>query len=158
MANDLAKNNTQQLSQSAKQLNSLIDEEITQPVKCLIENGHTTSAAKLLLSAIELLAYLNMPDNCIKPGSKGYKKWTKRFMELVSSGRVTQEEVYATRCDLLHTHGYRPPSNERQGIRFMVFSRTNEPSAYESSEIEITYININEFLDDFLAGVEAMRK
>ena len=134
------------------QLAHVVKEQIEAPVKCLLTDGHTISAAKLLLSGIDLMGYLTLPDGRHKVESREFKKWTENYMDLVKSGQLCSEEIWQTRCDLLHAHGYRDHAENKQ-VRYVVFCGLSEPPAYrEGEKIDLVRVPINEFLSDFLFG------
>lgn len=139
-------------SPSENQLEHIIKEQFEAPVKCLLKEGHTISAAKLILSGIDLMGYLTLPDGRQKVDDRAFKKWTRNYLNMVKSGRLDPEEIWQTRCDLLHAHGYRDHAEDKP-LRCIVFSELSTPPAYEySNEIDFVLVPIEEFLQEFLSG------
>lgn len=142
----------QTFSPSENQLAHIIKEQIEAPVKCLLKEGHTVSAAKLILSGIDLMGYLTLPDGRHKVVDTAFRDWTKDYMELVKSGRLDPEEIWQARCDLLHAHGYRDHAEDKP-LRYIVFSELTTPPAYEGgATVQFIHVSTEELLNDYLDG------
>lgn len=95
------------------QLAHIVKEQVEAPVNCLLQEGHIISAAKLILSGIDLMGFLIMPEGGSKVDPGMFKQWTEEYMNLVKSGQLKSEEIWQTRCDLLHAHGYRDHAEDK---------------------------------------------
>ena len=136
------------------QLAYFIKEQIEAPSNCLLQESHTISAAKLILSGIDLMGYLTLPDGRQRVASYAFKKWTEDYLDLVNSGQVSSEEIWQTRCDLLHAHGYRDHAEDKP-LRYISLSTLTTPPAYEGSDsIELVHVSVDDFLQDFLLGAK----
>jgi hypothetical protein len=63
----------------------------------LFAQRHYTSSLKLLLSAVDTMAFLKKGNNC----SDDFKKWLNDYVDLTPVG-ITCDELWEHRCALLH--------------------------------------------------------
>ena len=135
------------------QLAHFIAEQIEAPVNCLLKGEHIISAAKLILSGIDLMGYLTLPADDHKVVPSAFKQWVNDYMEMVQKGEVSAGEIWKTRCDLLHAHGYRDHAEDNPH-RYIIFCELSTPPAYDEGDVtEYIHISIEKFLKDFLDGV-----
>lgn len=74
----------------------LINADFFQPIRILFQSQHYVSATKLLVVAIDSIAYVENGD---VPG--GFVKWLNDFADLKKLG-ITAEELWEHRNSLLH--------------------------------------------------------
>ena len=81
-------NESDQTSPSSQnQLAHLVTEQIEAPVNCLLKGEHILSAAKLILSGIDLMGYLTLPADDQKVVPRAFKQWVDDYMKMVQKGR-----------------------------------------------------------------------
>jgi hypothetical protein len=73
-------------------------------IKLLLDAKHTLPALVVLYVAIDFLGSLLRPES--EPDTKGeyFKKWVNDYMVRCSQAAFTSEELWSSRCGLLHTH------------------------------------------------------
>jgi len=75
----------------------LLNDDFIQPIRLLYNNKHYVSAAKLLMTYIDSLGFLEFGDT----GENTFTKWLETFADLKTVG-VTAEELWEYRNSLLH--------------------------------------------------------
>lgn len=75
----------------------LINDDFLEPIKLLFTNEYYVSAAKLLMSFVDSIAYVEYGDHAKNP----FLAWVVKYTDLSSVG-VTAEELWEHRNSLLH--------------------------------------------------------
>lgn len=75
----------------------LINDDFLEPIKLLFTNEYYVSAAKLLMSFVDSIAYVEYGDNAKNP----FIEWVVNYADLSSVG-IAPEELWEHRNSLLH--------------------------------------------------------
>ena len=76
---------------------SLIDDDFIAPIRLLYQNKHYVSAAKLLMTFVDSIGYVEYGDTTNNP----FIKWLATYADLIPVG-VSPEELWEHRNSLLH--------------------------------------------------------
>lgn len=125
----------------------LVDDDYMKAVKLLFNNGLYVSAMKLLLSAIDSLAY-------IEHGNEGnvFIKWMDEFSRLERIG-ITSSELWELRNGLLHMTNLHSKKVAKKTIRRISFyvAKTNEKPDF--GDDGIYYFNFMDLVYVFSSAV-----
>jgi hypothetical protein len=72
-----------------------------------IENGCLGSAVILILSAIDAMAYLSMPESQQDVTRTDFVRWADKYTRFPGREQLTGEDLYGARCAMLHSYGAR---------------------------------------------------
>lgn len=75
----------------------LVNDDFINAIRLLYNQGHYVSAAKLLMSFVDTIAFVEHGDTTIIP----FRHWLDAYVDLASVG-VTSEELWEHRNSLLH--------------------------------------------------------
>jgi hypothetical protein len=75
----------------------LLDDDFFKPIRLLFQNRHYVSAAKLLMTFIDSIGFIEYGDT----GENTFRKWLVAYADLTEVG-VSAEELWEHRNSLLH--------------------------------------------------------
>ncbi len=70
-----------------------------------VENNCYGSAVILILSGIDSMAFLNMPESQTDVTRTDFIDWVNRYMKFPCKEKLTGADLYGARCAMLHTYG-----------------------------------------------------
>lgn len=115
----------------------LINADFFQPVRILFQNQHYVSAAKLLVVAIDSIAYIEYGD--IKENA--FVKWLNAYADLSELG-ISVDELWEHRNSLLHMSNLDSRKVLAGKVRRLVAYVGELPEGIESSEGNAGYYNL----------------
>lgn len=127
----------------------LIDKDFFEAIRLLFNNHHFVSTAKLLMSAIDSIAFLEYGDISNKVI---FKEWMNEFCDLSNLG-ITLDELWEYRNSMLHmTNSYsRKVINKKvNSVQFYV-SFQDEPDF--KGDVETKYFNLKTLISIVSDGV-----
>lgn len=121
------------------------------------------SALTLIYTAIDNLAFLNMPESRQSVTGQDFIKWTEKYLSPESSLGCTALDLYSARCAIVHT--LTTESNKvRKGNAQRVFYAWGDRPCYTKEEIDdiwphenIVMIRIDDLAQSLFRGMERFR-
>jgi hypothetical protein len=78
---------------------------IKKGIQVAIENNCYGSAVILILSGIDSMAFLNMPESQTDVRKADFIDWADRYIEFPCKEKLTGSDLYGARCAMLHSYG-----------------------------------------------------
>jgi hypothetical protein len=78
---------------------------IRRGINVAIENNCVSSAVILILSAIDTMAYLAMPEIQEDVTRKDFVEWAEKYIRFPGREQLTGLDLYGARCAMLHSFG-----------------------------------------------------
>ncbi|KQC08570.1 MAG: hypothetical protein APR62_04460, partial [Smithella sp. SDB] len=78
---------------------------IKRGIQVAVENNCYGSAVILILSGIDSMAFLNMPESQTDVTRTDFIDWVNRYMKFPCKEKLTGADLYGARCAMLHTYG-----------------------------------------------------
>jgi len=129
-------------------LDKLLYDDFIEGIQIMYNNRKYVSSLKLILSAIDSIAFLEFGDE-----RDIFKKWVNEYSEMSKLG-ITSDELWELRNSLLHmTNPYsRKVLNEQiQPLQFYV---SGEDKEQLQSNVKFKYFNLKSMIDVFLIALE----
>jgi len=129
-------------------LDKLLYDDFIEGIQIMYNNRKYVSSLKLILSAIDSIAFLEFGDE-----REIFKKWVNQYSEITKLG-ITSDELWELRNSLLHmTNPYsRKVLNEKiQPLQFYV---SGEDKEQLQSNVKFKYFNLKSLIDIFLIALE----
>jgi hypothetical protein len=126
----------------------LINADFFQPVRILFQNQHYVSAAKLLVVAIDSIAYVEYGD--IKENV--FVKWLNAYADLSEVG-ISADELWEHRNSLLHMSNLDSRKVLSGKVRRLVAYVGELPEGVELSENNAGYYNLQTLIFAIAHGV-----
>jgi hypothetical protein len=129
-------------------ISNLINDDYFLSIKLLYNNRHYVSAAKLLFSFIDTIAYLEFGDI-----SKNFQKWLDCYADLSRVG-VNSSELWEMRNSLLHMTN--PDSRQVLSgrVRRLVFYVGNLPESTPIEDETAKYFSLNDLIDAIISALQ----
>jgi len=129
-------------------ISNLINDDYFLSIKLLYNNRHYVSAAKLLFSFIDTIAYLEFGDI-----SKNFQKWLDCYADLNSVG-VNSSELWEMRNSLLHMTN--PDSRQVLSgrVRRLVFYVGNLSESAPTEDETAKYFSLNDLIDAIISALQ----
>lgn len=128
---------------------SLINDDFMNPIRLLYQNKHYVSAAKLLMSFIDSIGYVEFGETEANP----FTKWLSTYAVLADVG-VSPEELWEHRNSLLHMSNLDSRKVVAGKIRRLMFYVGVLPAAVPSDTAEAKYYSLQRLVFCIAAGCE----
>ena len=83
---------------------NVIHNGIRKGITVALDNGCLGSAIILILSAIDAMAYLSMPEGQEDVTKADFINWADHYIRFPGDEQLTGEELYGARCGMLHSY------------------------------------------------------
>lgn len=130
-------------------LPSLINDDFMNPIRLLYQNKHYVSAAKLLMSFIDSIGYVEFGEAEANP----FTKWLSTYAVLADVG-VSPEELWEHRNSLLHMSNLDSRKVAAGKIRRLMFYVGVLPATVPSETAEAKYYSFQNLVFCVAAGCE----
>lgn len=120
----------------------LINADFFQPVRILFQNQHYVSAVKLLVVAIDSIAFVEFGD---VPGENAFLKWLNRYADLSALG-ITADELWEHRNSLLHMSNLDSRKVLAGKTRRLITYVGEIPPSVELDETRVGYYNLQKLI------------
>lgn len=130
-------------------LPSLINDDFMNPIRLLYQNKHYVSAAKLLMSFIDSIGYVEFGEAETNP----FTKWLSTYAVLTDVG-VSPEELWEHRNSLLHMSNLDSRKVAAGKIRRLMFYVGVLPATVPSETAEAKYYSLQKLVFCVAAGCE----
>jgi hypothetical protein len=119
----------------------LINDDYFNAIKLLFNAGHYVSCAKLLMSFIDSVAFIDLGD-----APRNFVKWLEQYAALTPLG-VTAEELWEFRNGLLHMTNLSSRSVVKGATPPLIMYVGNVPQGFRGSAHVEKYFNLKQLLD-----------
>jgi len=128
---------------------SLLNDDFIQPIRLLFQNGHYVSAAKLLFSFIDSIAYIEFGDSESVP----FTAWLDTYTDLSALG-ISSTELWEQRNSLLHMSNLDSRKVTAGKVKRLVFYVGQLPTTVALPEDHAKYYNLSHFLQAVITGCQ----
>ena len=121
-----------------KDLGEALYKAFMEAIYVLFQQGYTISGLKLLLSALDTMAFLTTGN-----GNSGteFKAWLAKYVDLESVG-IDADELWAHRSALLHMTNFHSKSVNKGAVKFLIPALREAPQEFKDpvkSKIDALY-------------------
>jgi hypothetical protein len=130
------------------EMDRLLEDDFIKATKILFQNECYVSALKLLLSAIDTVAFLEYDDT---PGN--FKKWIDEYCE-IDKANITSEELWEFRNSLLHMTNALSRKVKRKTVKALNFYVSYADIEERKSDGETKFFNLKTLISIIADGLE----
>lgn len=134
-----------QSGSNTETIDALIENGIKRPIRLLMDAHCYPAAIILTYSGMDTMAFLNMPANSSDVMRSDFIGWTEQYVKIAVPDPPTGNDLYGTRCSVLH--GGAPSRFTREG-RGRLIRHAAEP-AREANTVAVT-----DLVSAFFAGMD----
>ena len=121
-------------------------------------HGHGRIRATLLLifSAIDAMAFLNMPASQTDVTRTDFNEWANRYLKLVDAKQLAGADLYGARCALLHTYSSESRMSREGKCRQLMFVDALPGSPVrETTDPEFVLVSVAALKADLFVGIDS---
>jgi hypothetical protein len=106
---------------------NVIHNGIRKGINVTLENGCEGSAVILILSAIDTMAYLSMPQEQEDVTKTDFIGWADRYIRFPGTEQLTGADLYGARCAMLHSYGIVSQLSREGKCRMVAYMDASNP-------------------------------
>ena len=135
---------------------NVVHKGIRRGIDVAIENRCLGSAVILILSAIDAMAYLSMPEGQQDVTKSDFVKWAERYLQFPGNEQLTGLDLYGARCAMLHSYGSRSRISQKGECRMVGYmDRSNPPIRYNPSvSTDLVLVAVPALRDALFQGID----
>lgn len=135
---------------------NVVQNGIKKGIRVAIENNCYGAAVILILSAIDTMAYLNMPQSQEDVQRKNFVEWADKYIKFPCKEQVTGTDLYGARCGMLHNYATQSKLSREGKCRQIGYMDESVPEVIFNPEIsqELVMVSIEALADVFFKGVD----
>lgn len=121
-----------------------------------LENNCYGSAAILIYSGIDTMAYLAMPANQTNVRRDDFVQWCDRYIRFCGPEQLSGLELYSARCAMLHTYGVESQLTRSGQCRQLGYLDRSVPDIRYAPSVdpELALVSIEALANAFFAGID----
>jgi len=136
-------------------ITNAIYDGIKRGIQVAINNHCFGSAVKLIFSAIDTMAYLNMPANQKDVGRKDFVSWVERYIKFPCKEQLTGLDLYGARCAMLHTYGARSKLSRGGKCRMVCYMDKGITEIRSKPLVkDLVIVSVPALADSFFRGID----
>ena len=135
---------------------NVIHNSIRKGISVTLENECEASAVILILSAIDAMAYLAMPDNHQDVTSDDFIKWADKYIRFSCKDQLTGADIYGARCSMLHSFGAQSRMSRSGKCRKILWMDEAEPRILYRPDVQpdFVFVSILDLKDALFDGMD----
>ena len=125
-------------------------------IRVTIDNKCFSSAIILILSGIDTMAYLGMPETQQDVTKEDFVTWVERYIRFPCSERLTGLDLYGARCAMLHSFSTVSRLSREGKCRQVGYVSKFAPEVSFNREIskELVMVSIEALAEAFFRGID----
>jgi hypothetical protein len=125
-------------------------------INLTLENDCMASALILMLSAIDAMAYLSMPEGQEDVRAGDFIKWADQYIQFPGGEQLTGADLYGARCAMLHNFGARSRMSRNGECRVIFWMDRGVPPIKVRADLQPGYVlvSIPALKDALYAGMD----
>jgi hypothetical protein len=129
---------------------------IKRGITVALDNKCYGGAAILMLSAMDAMAFLVMPeaqDDVIKTD---FIKWTEKYIRFPGAEQLTGADLYGARCAMVHSYGVRSRMSRRGECRMLGYVNCCDPPIQFNPDVskEVVLVSLEGLRDALFTGID----
>lgn len=129
---------------------------IRRGITVAIENDCLGSAVILILSAIDAMAYVAMPEGQEEVIKADFVNWAEHYVHFPGPEQLTGLDLYGARCAMLHSYGVRSRLSREGKCRIVGYMSEANPSVCFNPSVsnELVLVSVPALKDVLFRGID----
>ncbi len=135
---------------------NVVHNGIKEGIRAAIDNKCFGSAVVLILSGIDTMAYLNMPQTQQDVQKKDFVDWSEKYIIFPCKEQLTGLDFYSARCGMLHTYSVHSRLSREGKCRKIGYMDKSIPEVIYNSVVskELVMVSIEGLVKAFFEGID----
>lgn len=135
---------------------NVIDRGIKEGIRVTIENKCYGSAVILILSGIDTMAYLSMPETQEDVQKTDFIGWVDKYLRFPCKEQLTGLDMYGARCGMLHSYSSNSKLCREGKCRQIGYMDNSRPEIiYDPKKsTELVMVSVEALRNSFFNGVD----
>ncbi len=122
---------------------NVIHNSIRRGINVTLENECESSAVILMLSAIDAMAYLAMPENQQDVRPDDFIAWADQYILFPGKDQLTGGDLYGARCAMLHSFGAQSRMSRNGQCRVIIWMDRAVPPIIFRPDVQPGYVMVS---------------
>ncbi len=122
---------------------NVIHNSIRKGINVTLEHECYASAVILILSAIDAMAYLTMPEGQQDVRPDDFIKWADQYIRFPGKDQLTGADLYGARCAMLHSFGAQSKMSRKGHCRVILWMDEANPPILFRPEVQPQYVMVS---------------
>jgi hypothetical protein len=122
---------------------NVIHNSIRKGINITIEQECDASAVILMLSAIDAMAFLVMPEQQEDVGRRDFIEWAGQYVRFPGKHQLTGVDLYGARCAMLHSFGAQSKMSRSGECRVILWMGTSNPPIIFRPDLQTGYVMVS---------------
>lgn len=133
-----------------------VDNGIKRGIRVAIENKCLGSAVILILSGIDTMAYIAMPDSQDDVTRGDFVRWADQYIKFPCREQLTGWDLYGARCAMLHNYGTASGLSRNGKCRQIGYMGKSVPEVQFNPNVSnvLVLVSVPALGDAFFSGVD----
>jgi len=129
---------------------------IKKGIQVAVENNCYASAVILILSGIDSMAFLNMPESQTDVTRTDFIEWADRYIKFPCSEKLTGSDLYGARCAMLHSYGVVSQMSREGKCRMVGYMTETVPEIRYNPEVNknLVLVSVPALAESFYKGID----
>ena len=129
---------------------------IKRGIRVALENNCLGAGAILILSGIDAMAYLDMPEDQQDVTRSDFIRWADRYIRFPCKEQLTGIDLYGARCAALHQYGSASALSREGKCRMVGYMDASIPEVRYQPSIsnDIVLVSVPALAEAFFTGVD----
>jgi hypothetical protein len=129
---------------------------IKKDIIIVLDNRCYRAAAILMLSAIDTMAFLAMPESQDEVKRPNFNSWADEYIRFRGPEQLTGADLYGARCAMLHSYGVRSRMSRSGECRVLAYVDRSDPAVQFKPEVskEVVFVSLEGLRDALFAGID----
>ena len=135
---------------------NVVHNGIKEGIRVAINNKCYGPAVVLILSGIDTMAYLNMPQTQQDVQKKDFVEWSERYIKFPCNEQLTGLDLYGARCGMLHTYSVHSRLSRQGDCRQIGYMDKSIPEIIYNPAVskEFVMVSIEGLAIAFFEGID----
>jgi len=135
---------------------NVITNGIKRDIDVALANQCYRAAAILMLSAIDTMAFLAMPEAQAEVTKRDFITWANKYIHFPGPDQLTGADLYGARCAMLHCYGVRSRMSRNGECRVLGYMDVSDPPVRFSPEVSkgVVLVSLAGLRDALFAAID----
>ena len=135
---------------------NVVHHGIKRGIRVALENECYPAAVILILSGIDAMAFLGMPEGRDNVTRRDFVDWADRYVKFPCRQQLTGMDLYGARCGMLHQHGVESALSRAGKCRSVGYRNRLTPEVKYDPQVskDLVMVSVPALAESFLAGVD----